>query len=668
MISTDDRNRSYGAGDQGFVPGEAVGTVILKPLSAARRDGDPIQAVIRSSAFEHSGRSNGFSAPNPKSQADLIHETMVKAGIGAETIGYVEGHGTGTRLGDSLEVASLQQAFLRHTSRRSFCSLGSVKSNVGHSESAAGISGLAKILLQMKHGKIAPSIGAEEVNPDIDFAQSPFFLQKTLGDWPQGDGQAPKRALLNSFGAGGVNACLLVEEYIPGDRAVQDETPGESLTILSAHTRESLLTLSADLARYLARDESISLPEICHTLQVGREHLRHRLAIRFSTRSELLQALKDREGARVYASEIDPSLPKPDLAAALEARDWHTLAMAWVRGAHVPWEKLYAGRTLSRLPLPMYPFAKHSHWIETRQASGPSAPNPAKSGLHPLVTCNSSSFSEIGFTSFLSESSCHAADHVVKGRRILPGSALLEMACVSANLAGRKKVAEVRDLVWSLPLELGEGTLPVRTVLNQEQDAVSVRIFTLDMDNEERLHAESRIVYEDPHAAPHAPHDRVDLEALKRKAMTYDGRRCYAEFEKSGIQYGPAFRTIQEMSVGESFALARLAVPDHLISDFYDYILHPALLDGAFQTLIGLGKPETASLHIPFAVGAIEIKGVLPPTCYALARFAEKAEESPSAARVATFDVDLINEDGEALTRIRKFYARIVENTLQEHK
>src|SRR5260370_12848550 len=173
MVSRDGKCHSYGVGDDGFVPGEGVGTLVLKPLSKAIGDQDHIYAVIPASAFDHSGRSNGYSAPNPNSQAYLISGALKKAGIHPESISYVEGHGTGTQLGDGIEIAALTQAFQKQTTRQQFCPIGSVKANIGHSESAAGIAGVAKIILQMEHRQLAPTIYSDEPNPNIEFKESP---------------------------------------------------------------------------------------------------------------------------------------------------------------------------------------------------------------------------------------------------------------------------------------------------------------------------------------------------------------------------------------------------------------------------------------------------------------------------------------------------------------
>ncbi|MCZ0971625.1 polyketide synthase [Streptomyces albulus] len=233
MLSTDGRCRSFGAGGNGYVPGEGVGAVVLKRLSRALADGDQVHAVIRATAVNHGGRTNGFTVPNPKAQQALVEEALAKAGLSARDIGCIEAHGTGTALGDPIEHTGLVDAFARHTSDRAFCALGSVKSVIGHLEGAAGIAGVTKAVLQLRHGELVPSLHAAELNPIIDFAESPFRVQREAAEWPREAGR-PRRAGVSSFGAGGTNAHVILEEFVPERRAQTPGTGSAELVVLSA--------------------------------------------------------------------------------------------------------------------------------------------------------------------------------------------------------------------------------------------------------------------------------------------------------------------------------------------------------------------------------------------------------------------------------------------------
>jgi len=255
MLSPTGRCHSFGADGDGFVPGEGVGAVLLKPLKRAVADGDRIHAVIRSSSVNHGGRTHGYSVPNPKSQESVIRSALDKAGLSASSIGYIEAHGTGTALGDPIEVAGLTSAFRKDTASVQYCAIGSVKTNIGHLESAAGIAGLTKIVLQMKHRKLAPSLHAERLNPNIEFETTPFYVQRELSEWKRLEEERlgrrvelPRRAGLSSFGAGGANAHIIIEEYNPPADQSADSASGPQCFVVSARSEESLRTAAARLA------------------------------------------------------------------------------------------------------------------------------------------------------------------------------------------------------------------------------------------------------------------------------------------------------------------------------------------------------------------------------------------------------------------------------------
>ncbi|WP_141292101.1 beta-ketoacyl synthase N-terminal-like domain-containing protein, partial [Ideonella azotifigens] len=178
FISGKGRCESFGQGGEGYVPGEGVGAILLKPLAQAQADGDHIYGVIKASAINHGGKTNGYTVPNPNAQAKVIERALRDGGIDARDISYIEAHGTGTSLGDPIEIAGLAKAFGQWTSDRQYCAIGSAKSNIGHCESAAGIAGVTKVLLQLKHRQIAPSLHSSVLNPNIDFEATPFVVQQ----------------------------------------------------------------------------------------------------------------------------------------------------------------------------------------------------------------------------------------------------------------------------------------------------------------------------------------------------------------------------------------------------------------------------------------------------------------------------------------------------------
>ncbi|MGU3493769.1 SDR family NAD(P)-dependent oxidoreductase, partial [Xanthobacteraceae bacterium A53D] len=385
--AADGRCRSFGAGGTGYVPGEGVGAVVLKPLAAALRDGDPVRAVIRGSALTHSGTTNGYTVPSPNAQAEAIGTALARAGLTPDDIDIVEAHGTGTALGDPIEIRALNRAFAGRQPGRPV-PIGSVKSNIGHLESAAGIAGLTKLVLQLKHRTLLPSLHGEPANPDVDFAGGPFVLSRETAPWPAAPEGRVRRAGLSSFGAGGANAHLVVEEFSAPPGITGDA--GEQLILLSARGAEALRARAADLLAWLQADGAQApLGAIAATLRLGREAMADRLALLVTSRAELEAALAAVLAGRTDARIVGAgSVALPEAPAARRALAQTLVAQAepaalarhWCAGLEIDWRAL--GDSTPRLNLPPYRFAGGRHWLPVRPidrvgsaaASAPSEP------------------------------------------------------------------------------------------------------------------------------------------------------------------------------------------------------------------------------------------------------------------------------------------------------
>jgi amino acid adenylation domain-containing protein/non-ribosomal peptide synthase protein (TIGR01720 family) len=294
--------RSFDADARGAVRGSGVGIVLLKRLADALEDGDTIHAMVLGTAVNNDGSGKiGFTAPRRDGQARAIGEALAMAGVEPDSISYVEGHGSATELGDPIEVEALTQAFRERTDRTGFCALGSVKSNVGHLDSAAGIAGLIKTVLSLEHGEIPPSLYFERPSPRIDFERSPFFVNAELRPWPRGG--APRRAGVSSFGMGGTNAHVVLEE------APQAEPSGPSrplqLLVLSARTPAALEEATDRLALHLRENPEQPLADVAHTLRVGRRRFTHRRVLVCGGREEAAAALEARDPARIRGAAAE---------------------------------------------------------------------------------------------------------------------------------------------------------------------------------------------------------------------------------------------------------------------------------------------------------------------------------------------------------------------------
>jgi amino acid adenylation domain-containing protein len=304
LDSSDGRCRAFDARADGSVYGSGVGVAVLKRLEDALADGDAIHAVILGGAINNDGAARvGFTAPGVEGQAEVIANAQALAGVDPETIGYVECHGTGTALGDPIEVAALTRAFRSGGAKqRGFCAIGSVKTNIGHCSAAAGIAGLLKATLALGNRQIPPSLHFEQPNPAIDFAASPFRVSERLTDW-EADGH-PRRAGVSSFGLGGTNAHVVLEEA-PELEASGPSRPWQ-LVVLSARSEAALESATDALATDLAAHPDWPLADVAFTAQVGRRAFPHRRVLVCRDMEDARQALTGRDPRRLLDAVREP--------------------------------------------------------------------------------------------------------------------------------------------------------------------------------------------------------------------------------------------------------------------------------------------------------------------------------------------------------------------------
>ncbi|MEY4581579.1 MAG: hypothetical protein RL701_6282, partial [Pseudomonadota bacterium] len=306
ILSPDGHCRPFDAKSAGTVFGSGTGCVVLKRLQEALDDGDTIHAVIKGSAINNDGAVKvGYLAPGVDGQAAVIQRALEVAGVPAESISYVETHGTGTLVGDPIEVEALNQAFRPHTDKRHFCALGSVKSNIGHLGEAAAAASLIKAIMALKYRQLPPSLGYESPNPAIDFADSPFFVNDKLRPWSvAGDGRL--RCGITALGAGGTNCHVILEE--PPARIDGEGARVRQLLVISAKTRSALDQASENLALALERDASLELADVAYTLAVGRRAMPQRRSLTVHDREEAIVRLRARDAKQLVTEGADNEL------------------------------------------------------------------------------------------------------------------------------------------------------------------------------------------------------------------------------------------------------------------------------------------------------------------------------------------------------------------------
>ena len=291
--SPDGHCRAFDAKAQGTVFGSGLGIVILKRFDEALADGDYIHALIKGSAINNDGSSKvSFIAPSVEGQSQVVAQALSDSGIHPNTIGYIETHGTGTALGDPIEIEGLTHVFRNITDKKRFCAIGSLKTNIGHLNKAAGIAGLIKTVLALKYKMIPPTLHFEQPNPDIDFDDSPFYVNTSLCEWKSNG--VPRRAGISSLGFGGTNAHTIVEEA--PERKVSTTSGDWKLLILSAKMPSALQAASQNLAGYLEQHTDLQLDDVAYTLQVGRQVFSHRQMLVCKNTPDAVDALQNPSG------------------------------------------------------------------------------------------------------------------------------------------------------------------------------------------------------------------------------------------------------------------------------------------------------------------------------------------------------------------------------------
>ncbi len=374
FLSKEGRCKTFDQSANGYVRGEGVGMIVLKRLSQAKADGDRVHAVIRGASENHGGKANTLTSPNPNAQKDLLIKAYKSANVNPEQVGYIEAHGTGTPLGDPIETEGLKLAFkaLYKDADKAFpilphIKLGSVKTNIGHLEPAAGIAGIIKLIHVLKHKTIPGNPHLKQPNAYLDLENSPFELQKETTPWFTTKGQT-RVAGISSFGAGGSNAHVVLEEYVTEEKTYLNNEP--TLVVISAKNKKRLKDQVQNLLQYVKANNTANIYDIAYTLQVGREALEERLAVSVLTIAALQKTLEDYLNGnetnillgntrknKTTANNQESEIP-------LNGIGFKTLAEYWIKGVAIDWKQLYRKDNCPNIiSLPTYAFARQRYWI-----------------------------------------------------------------------------------------------------------------------------------------------------------------------------------------------------------------------------------------------------------------------------------------------------------------
>ncbi|MGW3302903.1 amino acid adenylation domain-containing protein [Streptomyces rubiginosohelvolus] len=703
MTSQGPLTRAFGASGDGFVPGEGVGALVLKPLDRAVADSDTVYAVLTGSAVNHGGQGSGYTVPSPVAQADLVTRALHRAGAAPHSVGYIEAHGTGTELGDPIELRALEKAFTSDPpARPGSVRIGSVKSNIGHGEAVAGIAGLTKAILQLRHRRLVPSLHARPENPRLPLDGGPFRVQHHGEEWRPADGCEVRRAAVSSFGAGGSNAHVVVEEYVEDPagplsaRAGSVSGPvagGPVVVPLSAPDAVRLAELAGRLAGVLeAPSETltgpVSLPDVAATLRSGRAPWPSRAAVVCAEPAQLVSALRAlAEGTghpALFTADNTPDGSGGSGGSGGEDADGngsggddaHGLARAWVaEGIALP----ESGGPYRRVALPTTPFAGVRHAV----------PGPASGAVEaallsiradralPLVPAPL----PVGATVPLRLPEGHpwVAGHVVDGAPLVPAALALESVWEALLAKGTNPYgAALRDVTFLAPwhgpaLSASVAPEPVASadatgdsadgeaswpVAGAQPGAVPAGFAVRSGDT---------VVVRGTVAPPDAgPSDRLDalldytpdrLAAALRLDGAVPADDFYAVLDAHGFRYGPPYRAVERAVRAGSTVVARLRT-DGQGAPAGRPVLHPAVLDGAFQAagyaVMAPDAARPAARFRPFSVDRIVVHRPGGGDSYVHVR----PVREDTRRGVHVLDVAIVAASGERVADIEGFVLR----------
>lgn len=362
-VSPDGHCRPFDEDAAGTVDGNGTAVVVLKRLKDAVSDGDSIHALLRGFAINNDGSLKvGYTAPSVSGQSDVIMEALEMAELDASEIQFIETHGTGTELGDSVEISALSEAFRETGGGKASCAIGSVKSNFGHLDTAAGVAGLIKTVLAMQHSEIPPTCHFNKPNPKLGLEKGPFYVNKKGIPWPE-TGDSPRVAGVSSFGIGGTNAHVIVEEVIQDHANSSTEVEGQTYVLLplAAKTEDALKQIASELAHHIESNPDQSLTDIAWTLQVGRRHFAFRnfVIVGVNDRVECCRILKEIDGIYDLDNPTDSTNESQDRSA---IEDLIAIGRLWIEGSGIKWEETF-GKHL-RASIPGHPFKRERYWID----------------------------------------------------------------------------------------------------------------------------------------------------------------------------------------------------------------------------------------------------------------------------------------------------------------
>jgi len=662
ILSKDNRCATFDSKANGFVRGEGGAIFMIKPLKQAVADGDLVSAVIKGAAVNHGGQATSLTAPNPDAQAKLIVKALEDADSPPESISYIEAHGTGTALGDPVEVLGLKQAFSSVSSGDQFpsahsakCGLGTVKSNIGHLEGAAGVAGMMKVIVSLSNKSLPKSLHYQEINPEISFSDTPFYVVDSFRPWPTPEG-ALRRAGVSSFGFGGANGHVILEEHQDKRRTHSaknfDDVSVSQLLLFSAKSTESLMRYAKEFKSYLSVTGE-TFGDIAYSLAHTREHLNCRLALFANNKAhavDLLDRFIDKKtdsqihylnsdsGDNTLNNIFSGVAGKQLLDLAITERSFELIAQAWIAGVNVDYSKLYIDTSAKRVRLPVYQFSGEKYWLYPSHTSVSSNSSGLDSSRAPVVAFNVnvvnsvSSPSEYRFSVKLFASHPIFAQHVIDDLVVCPGVMVVELVLASLRQIWPENSFSLQNMVWRKPIIVLDQDLEIFIEFSNKGDGQ----LTCLINGGDGTYCQVNVT-ESTTLSPVLDFNLVNLKQSLPLTIgsNADVTAFYTGFRQRAIFHGDYYQGIKKIWGTENEILVHIALEQFHLADQFE--IHPVIADCALQAISGLISQQSKLTLLPFSIDAIRILSKPTREMYA---YAVKSVNG-------LYDVSIFSKDGQ---------------------
>ena len=661
--------RTFDDDSDGTVFGEGFGTIVLKKYKNALADRDNVYAIIKGSAVNQDGATIGITAPNADAQTALLIKAWSNANVDPETISCIECHGTGTKLGDPIEIKGITQAFQQFTVKKQFCAVGSVKTNIGHLDHAAGIAGIIKAILSIKNKTIPPTINFKKPNRNINFINSPVYVNNICRVWTSE--QYPRRCGVSAFGLSGTN-CHVVLEEAHEDKAINPTDQLPQLFTISAKSKSALNQFIQKYVSSVCGNDNLRIEDICYTANIGKGHYTNRIAfvcknkndftnkivalsreqnyeamslegIYFGIHNVVVEKDETCEFNEVINEDVErlSVILKQKVIEYTQKREcasiFDEICELYIRGGDINWSLLYENTKYKIVSLPTYPFEGKRCWAEAGRKK------------HPLIDriILQSADRDIFETRFMVSKYWELNEHKVLSKHVLPGVAYLEM--VAGLCKKHDSALELKDVVFTYPMGLFvDENLDVQTIIKKDENTNCPNGFIINSfhNNKWTTHA----------------HGKIEESALNASSII-DINRIVADMRETksdsianmiGVEYGPHWKIVKEVFTNGIDYLARIELGTSMKEEIVQYCLHPSMFDVAANLSIGMiGE----GLYLPWIYKSICIKNTIPSNI--VSYVVRKRELNKN---IGVFDVTIADEKGNIVVEIKDYQIKKVVN------